>query len=263
MSWPLRRKVFLLLSLVSLASVILWRILQLPRARDESWRRIWERGALRVGLDPSFPPFVSLDGSGKLVGYDVELARELGRRLELEVAFVTSSFDGLYGALQAERFDCIISSVPYDPYLTQDVGYSHPYFDAGQVLVITAAQGEIGGVRDLAGREVGVEMGSEGHMEAMRLARRLESVTLAPYSTPQEVIWAVREGRIQAAIIDSVSAYEFIARWGGVKTLIPMLTREPYVIVVRFQDRALLRKINQALQAMEAEGYLRRLYGSY
>ena len=243
--------------------VILWRIAHLPEARDESWQRIQEGGVLRVGLDPSFPPFASLDGSGKLVGYDMELAGELGRRLGVEVTFVPSSFDGLYGALQAKRFDCIISALLYDPSLSQDVGYSRPYFDAGQVLVVSAAHEEIEGVGDLVGREVGVEMGSEGHMEAMRLAKRLQGVTLVPHSTPQEVIWAVREGRLPVAIIDSVSAYEFISRWGGVRTLGPMLTHEPYVIAVRFRDKTLLGKINEALQAMETEGYLQRLYGSY
>lgn len=242
---------------------MLWQLPQAPKARDESWQRIWGRGVLQVGLDPSFPPFASLDGTGKLVGYDVELAREVGRQLGVGVAFVATNFDGLYGALRANRFDCIISALPYDPSLTQDVGYSRPYFDAGQVLVISVAQEGIKDVKDLAGQEVGVEMGSEGHMEAMRLARRLKDMALVPYPTPQEVIRAVREDRIQAAVIDSVSAYEFIAKWGGVRVLSPMLTREPYVIAVRFQDGALSRKINEALQAMEDEGYLRKLYGSH
>ena len=63
---------------------------------DDTWDRVREAGVLRVGMDASFPPFEMIAADGTLVGFDVDLARELGRRLGVEVQFVANlPYDGL------------------------------------------------------------------------------------------------------------------------------------------------------------------------
>lgn len=121
---------------------------------DDTWERIREVGVLRVGMDASFPPFEFVATDGTLIGFDVDLARELGQRLGpalsadeasadetsvaegVEVQFVANlPYDGLYDALAVDRVDVVISALVVNPDRMADFAYSAHYFDAGQVLV--------------------------------------------------------------------------------------------------------------------------------
>jgi polar amino acid transport system substrate-binding protein len=124
----------IVLLLVAGALVLLTR----AREDDGTLERVQATGELRVGLDASFPPFESLDADGNIIGYDADLARAIAGAVGAEPVFVNIGFDGLYDALQADRVDVVISGLPYDPRRTQDVIYSQPYFNAGQVLVVRA-----------------------------------------------------------------------------------------------------------------------------
>jgi len=244
------------LLLVILIAVASLRLLAGPRGQDETWARIQREGVMRVGMDASWPPFEYVDEDGQIVGFDVDLARELGRRLGVEVEFVNLGFDGLYDALKSGKCDAIISALPYDPMMTKDVAYSHSYFNAGEVLVVRDDEREIDDESDLKGKRVGVEWGSTADMEARRLAERIEGMELALYGTSEEALWALKDGEVEAAIADAVSAYGFIKAEGGVKIVGEPLTDEPYVIAVRLESRILLERINEALGIMKEDGNL-------
>ncbi len=244
-----------LLVLVGLAIFWLWRPFG-GALRDKTWERIQREGVLRVGMDASYPPFEIWDDEG-LRGYDVDLALELGRRWGVEVKFANITFDGLYDALQVGRIDAIISALPYDPLLTQDVAYSYSYFNAGQALVVREGEEAIGGVEDLEGRTVGLELGSMGDLEARRLEQRM-TLTRRAYLTPHEALEAVKEGEVDAAIADVVSAYEFIREEGGLRIVV-QVTDDPYVIAVPFEALILLGEVNEAIVEWREDGFLERL----
>ena len=258
-----RRKgsfVLLVIGLSLLVGLAIWRTsARLGTGADETWNRIQREGIMRVGLDASWPPFEYVDEDGQIVGFDVDLARELGRHLGIEVAFVNIGFDGLYDALKSGKCDAIISALPYDPMMTKDVAYSPSYFNAGQVLVVRSDEREIEGEGDLGGKRVGVEWGSTADMEARRLAKRSEGMELALYRTPEEALRALKDGEVKAAIADAVSASSFIKAEGGVKIVGEPLTDEPYVVAVRPQSYMLLQAINEALVEIKEGGTLARL----
>lgn len=225
--------------------------------RDTIWERVQRAGTLRVGLDPSFPPFEYEDEHKTLVGFDVDLARVLSAQLGVQAEFVPIHLDGLVDALKAQRIDVVISALPLDPRLTQDVRYTSPYFNAGQMLVVRADETAIGRVDDLAGRRLAVEWGSSGDVEARRLRSRL-SLTLIPLETPQAALDAVSAGLADAALVDAVSAANVSRVATGIKIVGPPVTDEPYVIAVGNAPR-LWQAINAALSVLEQAGILDRL----
>jgi len=249
--------VFLLAMLTGLAG--LW-VLATPseEIKDETWEHIQQQGVMRVGMDASYPPFEDIDEEGKLIGYDVELTHELGRRFGVEVEFVIISFDGLYDALLVERIDLIISALPFDLRLTEDTAYSYSYFNAGQVLVVGENQDGIISVDNLAGRSVGVELGSMGDVEARQLLRTME-FELVPYRTPEEALTMLKEGQVDATIMDVVSTYQFIREQGGVKIVGSPVTDDPYVIAMPLKSRILQERINEAILELSATGFLDQL----
>jgi len=262
----LRSKSFLLLAIgLSLLAVLaIWRIsARLGRDTDETWSRIQREGVMRVGMDPSWPPFEYIDeATGQIVGLDVDLARAIGQRLGVEVEFVNVGFDSLYDALCVGRFDAIVSALPYDPLLYGDVAYSISYFNAGQVLVVQSSESakqRISEVEDLAGKRLGVEFASEGDALARRLQKKIEDLILENYMTPQDVLRALREGEVEAAIVDAVSAYQFMATEEGVQVVGDPLTDELYVIAVQLESPLLLKAINEALVELREDGTLERL----
>ena len=224
---------------------------------------IQRRGTLRVGLDASFPPFETIDEQGQIVGLDVDLAREIAADLGVEVELVNIGFDGLYDALLARRADIIISGLPYDPRWTEDVAYTHNYFNAGQVLVTDmdaehgvvvqplVAPGRVGGDGDLAGRAVAIEWGSQADMEGRRLAEELENLTLLRQPTAAEALAALAAGQAEAAIVDGVTAHSAAA---NVLRPVTYLTDEWYAAAVHGESRELLAAVNQTLTRLEESG---------
>ncbi len=237
-----------------------------PRVRplhDPTWERVHREGVLRVGLDPTYPPFEFYDQAGEIVGYDVDLARALGERLGLRVELVPLHFDGLYDALTAGRADVLISALPFDPRRTQDVLYSPPYFQAGQVLVVPVGGGAIRGPGDLDGRRVAVEWGSSGEVELRRLEAREIELQVLRFETPQAALDALGRGEADAVLVDAVSAYQFANREPGFAVLQPPLTDEPYVMAIRADSPVLWGKLNDALAQLNAEGLLQRLLAKW
>jgi polar amino acid transport system substrate-binding protein len=261
MSRRKRSFVLLIIGLSLFAGLVIWRISgMLGRDTDETWARIQREGLMRVGMDASWPPFEYIDQStGQIVGLDVDLARAIGQRLGVEVEFVNVGFDSLYDALYVGRFDAIVSALPYDPLLYEDVAYSISYFNAGQVLVVRSDETEISETNDLSGKKLGVEWGSEGDVVGRRLQRKIEGLSLENYMAPQDVLSALQEGEVEAAIVDAVSAYQFMVTESDVQVVGDPLTDELYVIAVRLDSPLLLRAINEALVEMREGGTLERL----
>ncbi len=251
------------LILIILIAVASLRLLAGPGGQDETWARIQREGVMRVGLDASWPPFEYVDKDGRIVGFDVDLAQEIGRRLGVEVEFANIGFDGLYDALKSGKCDAIISALPYDPMMTKDVAYSHSYFNAGQVLVVRDDEREIDDENDLKDKRVGVEWGSTADMVVRRLAERIEGMELALYDTSEEALRALKDGEVEVVIADAVSVYSFIRTEGGVKIAGEPLTDEPYVIAVRPESRILLKRINEALAIMKEDGNFDSLVGKW
>jgi ABC-type amino acid transport substrate-binding protein len=211
-------------------------------------------------MDASFPPFESIGPDGSLVGFDVDLAREVCRRLDLEPQFVANlPYDGLYDALTVRRVDVVVSALVINPARTGDYAYSTPYFDAGQVLVLPPGARAIRSVADLNGNRLAVVLGTAGDQAARRWARRLADLALVQYHTPAHALQAVEVGEADVALVDHVSALQAIGTGRRLQIVGEPVVTVPYAAAVRREDRRLLRAINEALGAMQDDGTMDRL----
>ena len=279
--WVVIGVIILILGAVALG------LLARGRGHDKTLEQVQATGELRVGLDASFPPFESLDADGNIVGFDADLAHAIAARLGAEPVFVNVGFDGLYDALWAGRVDVIISGLPYDPRRTQDVNYSTPYFNAGQVLVVRAddvPNGNAGIPNGSAGipipaegiptrsagiptrsagipipARIAVEWGSLADMEARRLQGTVGDIETLPQPTAQDALNALVAGQADAAITDAVSAYQFMGGSDGEVRIAEVLTDEPYVIATRVKSRRLAQAIDDALTDLRDSGALDEL----
>jgi ABC-type amino acid transport substrate-binding protein len=231
---------------------------------DTTLERVQASGVWRVALDPSFPPFESLDpATGRPIGFDVDLAQAIAAHWGVRAELVPAGFDELVDAVAAHRADSAISALPEFPWRVKEVSFSASYVEAG--LLLAAPPGTpITGTAGLAGRRVAVEWGSEGDAEARTLQRgAAPGMTLLPRESPEAALAEVAGGAADAALVDAISLATFNRAAGdGKKPLVaigPPLRSDPYVVVVPIDAPDLLKSINDALAALQADGTLDRL----
>jgi len=256
---------------------------------DPTWAAMQNSGTWRVGMDPSFPPFESLDANGKPAGYDVDLATQIAQEWGLQLEIVPIGFDSLLDALRTGQIDSVISALPFDPRATKDVTYSDSYFEAGIRLAVrrddaaqfidqdafeqlnqarstTNAEEASAEIRELVatllrGLRVGVEWGSMGDMIGRQLQRIEPTIELTPYETPNETIAALQTDRsIDGVLIDNITLRQI---QGSQSTDVPAIIEigpaiegNPYVIALPYRSNTLQKEINLLLQMFQSTGRL-------
>ena len=255
------------LLLVISVGVLLWwqgpastRLLtRLFTRQDATWAEMQARKTWRVGLDPSFPPFEHLDEAGVAVGYDVDLARAIAAEWGLEAEIVAIGYDSLTDALQAGRIDSVVSAFPYDPRATRDVWFSAPYFEAGLRLVVRV-DSPITSTISLNNSHVAVEWGSMGDMIGRRLQREGSTLTLQPFSTPDEAVAGlVNDAAIDALFIDQVSLRQAQGQGAEIIAVGPPLEGNPYVIAAPLRAFDLQARVTATLEQFTSDGTLHQL----
>jgi polar amino acid transport system substrate-binding protein len=234
--------------------------------RDGTWARMVDDAIFRVGMDPSFPPFESLDESGQPVGFDVDLAHAMAERWGMRLELTAMGYDSLVDAALATQVDAVISAMPYDERLTRDLSISAPYFEAGLRLAVPA-ESPLAGVEDLAGSTVAVEWGSAGDMVARRLLREQTPTpgedaplfAIAQYDIPDDAMGAAVSGAADAVLVDAVSLRLAQGRGLPLVAVGPVLEGNPYVILAPRRATTLASEINKALAALRDDGTLAAL----
>ncbi|MGK9230403.1 transporter substrate-binding domain-containing protein [Inquilinus limosus] len=97
-----------------------------------------EQKRITLATDGAYPPFNYTEASGKLVGFEVDLAADLCARIQAECGWVTEAFDGMIPSLNAGRFDAIMASLSITEKRAQSIDFSVPYY-AGPTLFVAAA----------------------------------------------------------------------------------------------------------------------------
>ncbi len=229
------------------------------QANSGTWDRIKESGTLRVGLDPTFPPFEVTDESG-VSGIDVDLAHALAAELGVHSEFVYFGYDGLYDALATKQVDVLLSALVIMPERRRDFDYSEPYFNAGEILIVHNSEEQFSEMADLNGRRLAVELGALGHVEAIQWAKRLDNLEILPFGSAAEALDAVASGLADAGLVDNISGRLYLKEQAQdqpqLKHISKPVTVEPYALVVRIEDEMLLVKLNEALDTLITNGQL-------
>src|SRR5512145_351461 len=118
-------------------------------AGDGSWDRVKKEGKLVIGLDDAFPPMGFRQADGKLVGFDIDAAEEVGKRLGVKISWQPTAWDGVIHSLDAKKFDCIWNSMTITEERTKQVAFSKPYFMDGQIAIVNFKEKRFKSLKDL------------------------------------------------------------------------------------------------------------------
>lgn len=213
---------------------------------------------LRVGSDVAYAPFEYVDEqTGEFVGFDMDIIREVGRRMGVEVQIDNVSWEGIIPGLLAGHYDVIISAMTITDERAQAVDFSDPYFATGQVIVVRADDDTVNAPADLAGKVVAVQIGTTGQFAA----EGIEGAKVEHYPLTPDAFLALRLGRADAAVVDEMTAIEEqLANPGVLKVVGTPFTIEYYGIAMRKGRQDLLRAVNRALAQIKADGTYDEIY---
>ena len=214
-------------------------------------------GTLRVGVDPSYPPFAFYEADEPR-GFEIDLAMLLAETLDVPVQLVSLGFDGLYDAIKVDRVDLAIAALSPDPMRTADVRYTRPYFDNGLLLISADADRTVS-METLSGSSLAYAFGSSADVEARRWLRRIQPFETMPYETPAIALDAVRIGTAQLALVEAVDLAIYVGQHRDWQHTSISVTHVPFAIAVAADRGELAAAIDSLLADMQADSRLESL----
>jgi polar amino acid transport system substrate-binding protein len=256
---PNRRGLLRVGGLASLASVSLRR--SAWAAAETTLEAIRRAGLVRVGCEAAYRPFTFREG-GNVVGYDVDLAALLFAPLGVRVEMVDTAWAGVIPALYAGNFDLIMTSLTYTKERVQRVGYTIPYAEATQELLVRASDAQaIRSLDGMAGKILGVKLGSAGDTMKAELDAKLKAAAgtgfseVKTYDDHPAAYLALAQGSVDG-VINTLATLTQVTkdapgRYAVVRDIGP---RNWAGIGVRKEDAALIAFLDARITALKASG---------
>ena len=214
-------------------------------------------GTLQVGSDIAYAPIEFYEeGTQNPVGLDVDIAKALAKELGVKAEFMNTGFDGLIGALQAKRFDIIMSSMTVTEKRQQEIDFI-PYFTAGTGILVQAGNPKnIQSLADLCGKSVAVQLGTiqVDQLDAQN-EQCAQKISITTFDQNPLAVEQLRLGRADAVTADyPVAANDARLSQGALEIAGPQFEAAPYGIGLRKDSTALNAALTKALQAIMDNG---------
>jgi polar amino acid transport system substrate-binding protein len=224
-----------------------------------------EAGKWQMAINPTLPPQQFVDEKGELQGLNVELAKEIAKRICLEPVFVRMDFPPMIPGLRASRFDTINTGLFWTEERSK-ILFMVPY--AQQALSIYTdpkSSLKLETFEDLAGRVVGVETATyqerkSREFNAEMVAKGLKPIDFRTFSTVTETSAALRAGQLEAAININETANALVQR-GIAKIWLKDVAGTD--ITFAFRDKKVAQAVAEALTAIRAEGTYDKLFEKF
>lgn len=173
-------------------------------AGDNSLQYILDKGTFIVGLDPAFPPMgYTDDATGELVGFDIDLAREVCRRLEVELVLQPIDWSAKEMELANKSIDCIWNGFSVNDERIAALTLSKPYLANAQIIMVPEGS-DIKTKADLAGKTVGLQSGSSAYEAVMADSIASSIGKVEEYADNLSAFMDLKAGRIDAFVVDRV-----------------------------------------------------------
>ena len=215
---------------------------------------------LIVGTDATeFQPFEYME-NGEITGFDIELIKEIGKVLGKEVEFKNISFSGLLPALQVGKLDAVIAGLTVTDERKKYINFSESYYTSKQLIIVNKNNNKIKSLDDLEGYKVGVVLGCTGDLLGTEMKDKIE---LNRYNTTSQCIIALNHNTIDAIILDSEPAKNFVKHNKKLKLINNNAAKEEYAIAISKKDKELLNDINYGLNTLKENGIYKKLSEKY
>lgn len=220
-----------------------------------------QKKVIKVATDATYPPMEYVDEkTDEIEGFDIDLGKALAEAMGVEFQFINTAWEGIIPSLLTGQADLIMSSMTITDERKQEVNFSDPYFNAGQIIAVKEGNTDIKSEKDLVGKKVGSQIGTTGAL----LVRKMEGVNGKEYNTIGDAFQDLKNGRIDAIVNDLLVSKQCIAEIGGGAVLVgEPLSDEFYGIAIKKDNNDLLEQLNKALKTIKENGKYDEIYNKW
>ena len=225
--------------------------------KKEEEKKAEEDKTLVMATNAEFPPYEYYEGE-EVVGIDVDIAKAVAEELGMELKIEDMAFDSVIPAVSSGKADIALAGLTVTDERKENLNFTDTYAKATQVIIVKE-DSAIAGPDDLEGKKIGVQLGTTGDL----YASDIKDAEVEQYNKGFEAVQATMQGKIDAVIIDSEPAKEFVAEAEGLKILDEAFTEEEYAIGIAKDNDELLEKVNKALKSLKESGKLDEIVAEY
>lgn len=220
---------------------------------DDSLKKVKDAGKLVLGLDATFKPMGYTDENDKIVGFDIDLAEEVCKRMDIKLETYNVNWDTKEQDLNAGTIDCIWNGLSVSDERKKQMLMSEPYMNNKMVFMVNK-DGDIKSKDDLKGKKVAVQNGSTAQ-ELLKDSDIAKDITMTELATNVEAIQQLELKMVDAVFLDSVVAdYEITSTGKSFETLTDSLFEEQYAIGFKLGANELCKTIEETLKEMKKDG---------
>lgn len=220
------------------------------------------KNVITVGTEGVYAPFTYVDDKNNLTGYDVEVVKEIAKRLDVDVKFVPTPWDSMFLSLETKKFDLIANQIAKNPDREKKYLFSDSYLISGAQIIVKSDKNGVNTLDDLKGLKVGIGVGSN-YAKILEDANKDKKIDIKYYDgNLTTVLQDIATGRIDATLNDRLTVGYNVKKLGlKVKLVGKPIALVPSHFVFR-QDKdseALRDGFNKALAELKKDGTLVKL----
>ncbi len=224
---------------------------------------------VRIGVEGAYPPFSFVKPDGELAGFDIDIAKALGKAMGVEVTLVAQDWDGIIPGLLAKKYDAIIASMSVTEERLKKVAFSNKYYQTPAKFVVKKGMIEKFSREAIKGKSVGVQRAT---IHDKYLTDNYgNDVDVKRYGTQDEAYLDLTAGRLDLILADSVALSDgFLKKDEGKDYMFigPDLSDPKWFgngagIAIRKEDKELVQMFNKAIDTIRADGTYKTIQDKY
>lgn len=223
--------------------------------QDNSLNYIKEKGTFVLGLDDSFPPMGFRDKSGEITGFDIDLAKEVCQRMGVKLKLQPIDWSAKILDLNSKDIDVIWNGLTITDERKEKVEFSKPYIANRQIIIVKTASG-IDTKADLAGKTVGLQMGSSADDAVKSDAKTMKSLSeIVKFEDNVQALMDLEIGRLDAVVVDEILGRYYISKKeGAFAVATDFFAEEEYGIGFRKGDKKFVAEVDRIMDEMAKDG---------
>lgn len=220
---------------------------------------VFAKDTVRIGVEGAYPPFSKTTKDGTLEGFDIDIAKALCKKMNVECKLIKQDWDGIIPALLARKYDAIIASMSMTDERKKKVAFSNRYYQS-PARFITKKGSKIKISKDgLKGKSVAVQRGTVS--DKFITGEFGENIDIKRYGTQEEAYLDLNAGRVDLVFADAFVLLEYINsdkgkdyEFIGESYSDPKYFGEGIGIALRQKDTELKEKFNKAIAGIREDG---------
>jgi polar amino acid transport system substrate-binding protein len=233
--------------------------LQQKLVKESAIDQITRRGTIRVGMDV-FVPWAMKDKKGELIGFEIDVARQLAKDMGVKVEFVPTKWSGIIPALTAGKFDVIIGGMSVTPQRNMKINFTNPYYYSSQGVLANVEKCKGFSLDDFNSPDVTLAA-RLGSTSALAAKKQFPRAKLRLFDDEPSAVQEVRNGRVNAMVASQpLPAHMALDYPKLLKSYNEEMMKEPIAFGVRKGDFDTVNFFNNWIEMVKAKGWIEERY---